>query len=96
MGRFDSKSEFETHELGRSLLFMIRDDDMGFEGLPRDDPPDARTNPFTDVRERLAAMDSAIRELQPQVHTRTHYWFSSKPTRISIDGSNTECKVGRS
>ena len=75
MERFDSEAELETHELGRSLLFMIRDEDMGDEGLPRHDPPDAPTNPFADVRERLAAMDYAIRDLRPQVHMHTHFCF---------------------
>ena len=68
MTRFDSEVELEAHELGRSLLFMIRHDDMGDEGLPRRDAPEASINPFADIRDRLAAVDSSIRSLHVQVH----------------------------
>lgn len=69
--RFDSEAELDTHELGRALLFMIRNDKSG---LPTSSPkvhPGAPAHnvadPFESVRERLAAVDSAIRTLQPQV-----------------------------
>ena len=96
MGRYDSEAELQTHELGRSLLFMIRDDDMQFEGLPRAEPPHAPSNPFADVRERLVAMDSAIRDLRPQVHIRTHFLLHSKPTRVGMDLHNADCKIALS
>ena len=67
MLRFDSESELETHELGRSLLLMVRSDDDGLYNLQ---PPVARvahSNPFNAVRERLSAATSAIQGLQDQV-----------------------------
>lgn len=67
MHRFDSESDLESHELGRSLLYMIRDEDMGLHTLPT--PPSfiAPVNPFDAVHERLAAAELAIRVLRPQV-----------------------------
>jgi hypothetical protein len=67
MRRFDSETELESHELGRSLLFMIRNDDMDIHTLPQRVPFDAPVNPFEAVRERLAAAELAIRDLCPQV-----------------------------
>lgn len=67
MCRFDSELELESHELGRSLLFMIRDDDVGLISTPHPAPVQVVDNPFNDVRERLAAAAMAIRELHPQV-----------------------------
>ena len=96
MARYDSEAELQTHELGRSLLSMIRDEDMGFKGLPRADPPGAPTDPFAGVRERLAAMDSVIRDLHPQVHIHTQFCLLNEPTRIGINWQNTECRVGQS
>lgn len=68
MLRFDSERELESHELGRSLLFMIRDEDMGFPTCPRQNVVNAPNNPFDVIRERLAAADLAIRDLHAQVH----------------------------
>jgi hypothetical protein len=69
--RFDSEADLETHELGRALLFMIRNDDSGLPmSSPRVHPGAAAASvadPFESVRERLSAVDSAIRTLQPQV-----------------------------
>jgi hypothetical protein len=67
MVRFDSERELQSHELGRSLLFMIRDDESGFETVPRSIGLIAPTNPFDALRERLAAADLAIRGLHAQV-----------------------------
>jgi len=67
MLRFDSERELESHELGRSLLFMIRDEDMGFPSWPRHSIVNAANNPFEAIHERLAAADLAIRDLQAQV-----------------------------
>ena len=67
MLRFDDELELETHELGRSLLFMLRSDEAD---LYRAQSPVSRIthdNPFDAVRERLAAATSAIRNLQDQV-----------------------------
>lgn len=67
MRRYDSELELETHELGRSLLYMLRNDDEGLDTMPRQVPLEARVNPFNDIRERLAASAIAIRELHNQV-----------------------------
>ena len=68
MLRFNSELELESHELGYSLLSMVRDDDMGLDRLPRCVRPKPQTNPFDVVKERLATVDLAIRDLQPKVH----------------------------
>ena len=67
MLRFDSEAELETHELGRSLLHMLRDDDAGMEMYTQRMQFDAPSNPFYSIRGRLAEIDSAFRALQPQV-----------------------------
>ena len=68
MHRFDSESDLESHELGRYLLAMLWDDDFGFPTLINHVPPVARPDPFEAVRERLAAVASAMRELHAQVN----------------------------
>lgn len=65
---FDSETDLESHELGRSLLFMIRNDDAGMVGLPRHARNSPIANPFDAIRERLATVDMAIRSLNVQVH----------------------------
>ena len=67
MVRFDSEVELESHELGRSLLFMVRDDAAGLDILPRSDPLESVANPFDVIRERLAAAGHAICGLHQQV-----------------------------
>lgn len=67
MCRFDSEAELQTHDLGRSLLMMVRDDGRCFERLPALPPAVTPTNLFDVLRERLAAADRAIQDLQPQV-----------------------------
>ena len=67
MCRFDCEAELESHELGRSLLTMVRDDSLCLERLPPEPPVVTPTNLFDVLRERLAAADLAIRDLQPQV-----------------------------
>lgn len=68
MLRFDSESELESHELGRSLLSMIRDDDIGHVNLPIRASALPHASPFHLVRERLASAGLAIRALHAQVH----------------------------
>jgi hypothetical protein len=68
MRHFDFEAQLESHELGRSLLFMVRDDVVGIDSLPRLSPIDPPINPFNVVRERLAAVDFALNGLHPQVH----------------------------
>ena len=69
--RFDSEAELQSHELGRALLFMVRNDEEGLPAsspqLHREVPHHMVPDPFQAVRERLAAVDTAIRTLQPQV-----------------------------
>lgn len=67
MVRFDSEAELETHELGRSLLLMLRDDDAGMPMYTQRMVCDAPSNPFDSIRSRLAAIDTAFRAFQPQV-----------------------------
>ena len=67
MLRFDSEVELQTHALGRSLLGMIRDADNELEGLPRRPLVDPAPNPFNAVRDRLASVDTALRNLHVQV-----------------------------
>jgi hypothetical protein len=67
MHRFDSELVLETHALGRSLLLMLRDDNMGLQVLP---PPlryAPAVNPFDSIRSRLHAVDSAFQGLRPHV-----------------------------
>jgi hypothetical protein len=69
MVRYDCEAELASHELGRSMLEMIRDDD---DGAPQILPPRVRrptaASPFDAIRSTLAAMDVALQTLRPQVH----------------------------
>ena len=80
MVRFDSEVELESHELGRSLLFMVRDDAAGLDILPVSAPVVVVANPFDVVRERLSAAANAIRGLHQQVQllpiSILHIWIS--------------------
>ena len=67
MHRFDHETELESHELGRSLLFMIHNDDASLPGFHRHEPIAVPDNPFAVLRERLAAVDLAIHDLHTQV-----------------------------
>lgn len=69
MLRFDNERELESHELGQSLLMMIRDDDdNGLDRLPSRIHSNVAPNPFDAIRAGLAAVDVAFRGIQPQVH----------------------------
>ena len=68
MRRFDSEAELQSHELGRSMLQMVRDDDVGLHQLlPRTLSAPA-PNPFDAIRTSLVAVDTAFQGMQPQVH----------------------------
>ena len=67
MLRFDSEEELESHELGRSLLFMVRDVEAEFDSFPVHARTIQRADPFEDIRHRLAAVDVAIHGLHAQV-----------------------------
>ena len=64
---FDSELELESHELGRSLLFMVRDEATTHDILPQIIPLVLTASPFDIVRERLAATWFAIRSIHHQV-----------------------------
>lgn len=72
MERFDSVAELQSHDLGRSLLFMVQDegDDFRayFERRNAESVTHANTDAFDAVRASLAAVDIAFQGLQPQVH----------------------------
>ena len=69
MLRFDNERELESHELGQSLLMMLRDDDdNGLDRLPSRIHSNVAPNPFDAIRAGLAAVDIAFRGIQPQVH----------------------------
>lgn len=80
MHRFDDESVLETHELGRSLMLMLRDEDIGLPIVP---PPlhfVAAVNPFEAIRSRLHAVDNAFQGLRPHVHlvvvcSRQFFWY---------------------
>ena len=63
--RYDSEAELQSHELGRALLHMVRDDVARLPALPsrvhREEPPEVVEDPFLAVREHLAAVDSALK-----------------------------------
>ena len=82
MLRFDSELELESHELGRSLLFMVRDDGIGIESVPRLVPIAAPADPFRLVRERLAVVGSAIHGLHHQVHP--YWWIMAFPLCLCL------------
>lgn len=67
MVRFDSEEELESHDLGRSLLYMVRDAEAEFGSLPLHVRTIQRADPFEDIRQRLAAVDVAIHGLHAQV-----------------------------
>jgi hypothetical protein len=71
MWRFDSEAELESNDLGRALLFMIRNDEDGLPAstphIQRQEAVDLVPCPFELLRGRLAAAGAAIRTLQPQV-----------------------------
>ena len=67
MLRFDSEAELESHDLGRSLLLLVRDDALQTDILPQCIPLTAPVNPFDVFRERLSAAALAIRGMHHQV-----------------------------
>lgn len=73
MLRFDSERELESHELGRSLLCMLQDDDIGLDMLQSRMPVADMHNPFDVLRDRLAVAGLAIRHLHGKVHILMHF-----------------------
>lgn len=56
----DFELELESHELRRSLLFMVRDDDVGLDNLLWCIDFNAPPNPFDVIWERFPAIDMAF------------------------------------
>ena len=67
MLRFDFEAKLESHALGRSLLFLVRDGDGRLDNVSRHTQIIAPPNPFDAVRARLATIDRAICSLHTQV-----------------------------
>ena len=65
MLRFDSESELRSHELGRSLLCMIQNDNTDFDGVHGLVESAVQANPFTELTARLSAAKVTLRGLQP-------------------------------
>ena len=91
MQRFDSETDLESHALGRSLLFMIRDEEAHIDRFPVHVPIVARENPFDAIRGRLSVLGMAIQDLRPQVNLTgdfarlcAHYCEFKKTSNISL------------
>lgn len=67
MLRYDSELELGSHDLGRSLLCTLRNDNVELGGLPRQTELPVRANPFAGLTERLSKAAMAIRDLHAQV-----------------------------
>lgn len=69
MVRFDCEADLASHDLGCSMLAMLRDD---AEGRPEIMRPRvlmiAAVSPFEAIRTTLAAMDVALQTMRPHVH----------------------------
>ena len=84
MLRFDDEEELLSHELGRSLLHMIRDDDIGLDILSRRSHSSAPLNPFDAVRARIAAVDLALVGLRPVVQVAPALCVSCNLQNINL------------
>lgn len=60
---FDDEHQLEQSIIGESLLAMIKDEPIGFEGPARHVVKDAMEDPFPVVRERLATINEALNAL---------------------------------
>lgn len=85
MLRFDSEVDLASHALGRSLLFMVRDEDAGIGSLQQHAQSPPQANLFDEVRHRLAAVDLAIRDLHEQVHLVRNISCIDRPPRLRLD-----------
>ena len=67
---FDFVLKFlDSHKLERSLLHMMKDDDIGLESLYIHVSLNAMPNPFDVIRERLAMVDLAFGDdLKASIH----------------------------
>jgi hypothetical protein len=76
MLRFDSEAALESHELGRSMLQMLRDDDVGVPVLPPRAQLSTPIDPFYDIKSSIAAVNTTFQAFQPQVHVGFDCHFS--------------------
>ena len=68
MVRYDCEADLASHDLGRSMLAMLRDDDDdGPRPMPAPMHMSAPISPFDAIRGTLAAMDVALQTMRPQV-----------------------------
>lgn len=68
MVRYDCEADLASHDLGRSMLAMLRDDDDGGPLiLPARVHMAAPVSPFDAIRATLAAMDVALQTMRPHV-----------------------------
>jgi hypothetical protein len=86
MLRFDYETDLQSHELGRSLLSMLHDDNLGVHNFPHQLDIASPVDPFELFRERLATAGTAIRGLQQQVSMLACFFHTSMP---NTDNSNT-------
>ena len=93
MQRFDSEAELQTHELGRSLLLMLRDDEIGLEIPPASTSCAAVANPFDAIRTRLAAVDTAFQNLQAQVLLVLDFHRKCSISEVRLMVLDTTCRL---
>ena len=92
MLRFDSEAELQSHELGRSMLLMVRDDDVGLHQLLPRTQSTATVNPFDAIRTMLAAVGTAFEAMHPQVHLGLDVPSScSSPQMLLVPLGNAIC-----
>ena len=70
------------HELGRSLLLMIRDDDIGFQFPQARQQSEPAVDPFAAIRGMLAAVDLSFQGLHAQVHAHVVGFSSIAAARV--------------
>ena len=75
MLRFDSEADLATHNLGRSMLLMLHDDDVGMQIVHPQVQMSAPVGAFEAIRTRLAVIGSELQSLQPQVHLALEVHF---------------------
>ena len=97
MLRFDFEAHLERHELGRSLLLMIQDDEAGLEIPAMAVGSAATTSTFDAIRARLAAVDDVFQCLQAQVLLAKYFDSTcSIPEVLSMVLDTAICQLSQS
>jgi hypothetical protein len=92
MLRFDSEADLRSHNLGRSMLEMCRDDDAGLHQMLPLGRSATASDPFEAIRTTLAAVDTAFQAMQPQVHVGVVVHSSwSSPQMLLLPLCNAIC-----